>query len=134
VAGQGHAAVGLAAQEPAQLRPQPEKAAQDIGILGGVQVVAEIGVRGEEPVLAQCVARAAGGVRHREGGQQGQQQELQGHRNPGVQDRPRQGARCVGFARCGGLMWHHWLECQTQHRRSRKKVISKEDFVSSTDF
>jgi hypothetical protein len=107
MAGQGHAPVGPAAQQPADLRPQLEQAAQGVGILGGLQVVGEIGAGGEEPVLAQEVLRAAGGVRLREGGEQGQQQELQRRRNPGVQDRPRPGARCVGFARCGGMVWHH---------------------------
>jgi hypothetical protein len=63
VAGQGHAPVGGAAQEPADLRPQLENAAQGIRILGGLQVVGEIRVGGEEPILAQGAQRVAGGVR-----------------------------------------------------------------------
>jgi hypothetical protein len=63
VAGQGHAPVGLATHEPADLRPQLENAAQGIRVLGGVQVVGEIRVGGEEPILAQGAQRVAGGVR-----------------------------------------------------------------------
>ena len=117
----GHAAVGMAAHEPADFRAQLENAAQGVGIPGGVQVFAEGAVGGEEPVLAQGAQGAAGGSGHREGAEQGQEQELQGRRNPGVQDRPRPGARCVGFARCGGLMGHHREVCLTQHRQTRKK-------------
>ena len=116
MAGQGHAAVGGAAQEPAEFGAKLENAAEGVGILGGVQVVGEIGVGGEEPVLAQEVARAGGGLGLREGGEQGQQQELQDRRNLGVQNRPRPGARCVGFARCGGLMGHHR---DIEHRQGR---------------
>ena len=106
VARQGDAAVGVAAQKPAEFGPQLEQAAQGVGALGGVQVFGEIAVGGEEPVLAQGAQGVAGGSGHREGAEQGEKQELQGRRNPGVQDRPRPGARCVGFARCGGLVWH----------------------------
>jgi hypothetical protein len=106
VARQGDAAVGVAAQKPAELRPQLEQAAQGVGVLGGVQVFGEIAVGGEEPVLAQSAQGVAGGSGHSEGAEQGEKQELQGRRNPGVQDRPRPGARCVGFARCGGLIGH----------------------------
>jgi hypothetical protein len=64
VAGQGHAPVGPAAQEPADLGPELEDAAQGMGILDGVQVVAEIGAGGEEPILAQGAQRAARGFAH----------------------------------------------------------------------
>ena len=107
VARQGDAAVGVAAHEPAEFGPQLEQAAQGVGVLGGVQVFGEIAVGGEEPVLAQEVPCAARGLGPREGGEQGEQQELQRRRNPGVQNRPRSGARCVGFDRSGGLMGHH---------------------------
>ena len=106
VAGEGHAAVRGAAHEPAELGAELEQAAQDVGVLGGLQVVAEVGVGGEQPVLAQGAQRAGLGVCLREGGEQGQEQELEGGRNPGVQDRPHPGVRCVGFGRCGGLVCH----------------------------
>ena len=116
LAGQGHAAVGGAAQKPAELRPQLENAAQGVRGLGALQVFAEIGVGGEEPVLAQEVPRAARGLGPRKGGEQGEQQELQRRRNPGVQNRPRPGARCICLARCGGLMGHHR---RLEHRQDR---------------
>ena len=106
LAGPGHAAVGVAAHEPADFGAELEQAAQGVGVFGGVQVFGEGAVRGEEPVLAQGAQGVAGGSGHREGAEQGQEQELEGGRNPGVQDRPRPGARCVGFARYGGLLWH----------------------------
>ena len=106
VARRGHAAVGVAAHEPADFGAELEQATQGEGVFGGVQVFGEGAVRGEEPVLAQGAQGVAGGSGHREGAEQGQKQELQGGRNPGVHDRPRPGARCVGFARCGGLVWH----------------------------
>ncbi len=99
-----------------------EDAAQGVGLLGGVQVFGEIGAGGEEPVLAQEMPGAARGFRLREGGEQGQQQELDERRNLGVQNRPRPGARCVGFAQCGVLV-RHWREyAPMQHRRKGKKL------------
>ena len=106
LAGEGHAAIGLAAHEPADFGAQAEEATQDIGILGGVQILAEIGVGGEEPILTQAGHLLARDLRHREGGQQGEPQEPEHRRNPGVQDRLRQGAQGVGFVRGGGLVWH----------------------------
>jgi hypothetical protein len=104
---QGHALGAVAAQQPAEAGAPAAEATQGVLVEQGVRVLIGGEVRGEEPVLAQEVLRAAGGVAHREGGEQGQQQQLERHRNPGVQDRPRQGARCVGFDRSGGLMGHH---------------------------
>ena len=63
VAGQGHAPVGRAAQEPAEFGAQLENPAQGVGILGGIQIVGEIGVGGEEPILAQGAERVARVVR-----------------------------------------------------------------------
>ncbi len=79
---------------------------QGEGVRGGVRLAGGIGVGGEEPVLAQEAQRAARGLGHGEGGQQGEQQELEGGRKPGVQDRRGHGPRGVGFARCGGLVGH----------------------------
>jgi hypothetical protein len=121
VAGQGHAAVAGAAHEPADEGAQLEEAAEGVRIPGGVQVLGEGGGVGEEPVLAQGAQRAAGGLRARDGGEEGQEQELEGGRNPGVQDRPRPGARCVGVARCGGLVGHHRQNSHRQGRWNRKK-------------
>ena len=106
VAGEGQALVRGAAQQPAEPGAQAADAVQGECVEGGVRVVGGIGVCGEQPVLAQEVQHAARGLGHGEGGQQGEQEELEGGRNPGVQDRPGQGARGVGFARCGGLVCH----------------------------
>jgi hypothetical protein len=107
VAQQGQAAVGLAAQQPAEFGAGAAEAAQLVPVLGGVRVFVGVGVRGEEPVLARQAHHIARGLGHGEGAKQGQQQELEGGRNLGVQDRPRPGARCVGFARRGCSVWHH---------------------------
>jgi hypothetical protein len=101
-AGRGHALVGGATQNPADPGALAADLAQGAVIPEGVRVFGGVEFGGVIPVLA----RAARGVRHGEGGEQGQQQELQRRRNLGVQNRPRPGARCVGFARCGGLMGH----------------------------
>ncbi len=119
VAGQGHAFGAVAAHQPAEAGAQAKKPAQDVGVPVGVRVFAGVGGDGEEPILGRAAQRAAGDPRHGKGGQQGQQQALQRHRQMGVQDRPRPGARCVGFARCGGRMWHHREFAQTQHRWTR---------------
>ena len=105
VAGKGHTLGRVAAHEPAEPGAPTTQAAQDVRIPVGV--FAGVGGDGEEPVLVRAAQGVARGGCAREGGEQGQQQELQRGRNPGVQDRPRPGARCVGFARCGGLMGHH---------------------------
>ena len=114
VAGQGHALGAVAAHKPAEPGAQAKQPAQDIGV--PVLVFAGAGGDGEEPVLLRAAQGVARGGCTSEGGEQGQQQELQRGRNPGVQDRPRPGARCVGFARCGGLMGHHR---EYQHRIDR---------------
>ena len=107
VAGESHAAVAGAAHEPADHGAELEEAAEGVRIPGGVQVFGEVGVLGEEPVLAEAAQGAAGGFRAREGGEEGQEEELEERRNLGVQGGPRPGARCVGFDRCGGIVWHH---------------------------
>jgi hypothetical protein len=121
VAREGDAAVGGAAHEPAEFGTQLQDAAQDAGVPGGVEVFGEVGVGGEEPILAQGAQGAAGGVGPGEGGEQGEKQKLEGGRNPGVQDRPQPGVRSVGFVRCGGLMGHRRAACRMQGRRTRKK-------------
>jgi len=108
-AGQGHALGAVAAQDPAEPGALAADAAQGAIVPDGLRVFGGIEFRGGIPVLARAPQRAARGLRHGERGEQSQQQELQGGRNPGVRDRPRQEARCVGFDRSGGLMWH-WEE------------------------
>ena len=114
VAGEGHALCTVAAHQPAEAGAQAKQPAQDmgvpVGILGGV------GGEGEEPVLVRAAHGVARDGRDLEGGEQGQQQELQRGRNPGVQNRLRQGAQGIGFARCGGLMWHHQEFQHMQYR------------------
>jgi hypothetical protein len=121
VAQDGHAAVGFAAQEPAEFGAGAAKAAEFAPVLRGVRVLVRVAVRGEEPVLAREAEQAAGGGGDCQGCEEGEQQKLEGGRNRGVQDRPRPGARCVGFDRSGVLVWHRLLVEHRQHRWKRKK-------------
>ena len=106
MAQRGHAAVGLAVQEPAELGADAAKAADLVPVEGRVLVVAGGAVRGQEPVLARNAQEAAPGGCQGQGCEEGEQQQLEGQRNLGVQDRPRPGARCFGLVRCGGIVWH----------------------------
>ena len=105
-AGQGHALGGGTAEDVAEPGALAADSAQGAVVPKGVRVFGGVEFGGGIPVLARAPQGVARGPGHGERGEEGQQQELQGGRNPGVRDRPRQEARGVGFGRSGGLKWH----------------------------
>ena len=102
LAGQGHTFGAVAAQDPTEPGPLAADFAQGAVVPKGLRVFGGVEFGGGVPILARAPQRAARGLRHGQRGEKGQQQELHGGRNPGVRDRPRQGAQGVGFDRSGG--------------------------------
>ncbi len=101
VAGRGHAAVGGAAQEPAEFGTGAAQETELAPVLEGVLVLIRAAMRGDEPILAREAQEAAAGGGGCQGCEKGEQQQLEGRRDEGERDRPAPGARCAGFARCG---------------------------------
>ncbi len=113
LARQRHALGGGAAQDVADPGALAADLAKGAIVPEGVRVFGGVELGGVIPVLARAAVREA---RLRKGGEEGQQEELQGGRNPGVRDRPRQGAQGVGLVRSGRVKWHHRGVLHTQHR------------------